>query len=97
MIAASDFGLGTSKELPGLLELAINCDEYHALPVSGGILDQPGGLMRKLRQVLNVYRAHRAYKTDGQKPGESAKWKNDHQDIWEIITWVDELREKSNG
>lgn len=97
MIAAADFGLGTSKEVPELLELAINCDEYHALPFSGGVLEQPGGLMRKLRQVLNVYRAHRAYKTDGQKPGESAKWKSNHQDIWEIITWVDELREKSNG
>ena len=83
--------------MPGLLELAITCDEYHALPVSGGVLDQPAGLMRKLRQVLNVYRAHRVYKTDGQKPGESAKWKNGHQDIWDIITWVNELREKSNG
>ena len=97
MIAAADFGLGTINELPDLLELAINCDDYHALPVSGGVLDQPGGLMKKLRQVLNVYRAHRAYKTDGNKPGESAKWKNEHQDIWDIVTWVDELREKSNG
>ena len=97
MIAAADFGLGTINELPDLLELAINCDDYHALPVSGGVLDQPGGLMKKLRQVLNVYRAHRAYKTDGNKPGESAKWKNEHQDILDIINWVDELREKSNG
>ena len=97
MIAAADFGLGTINELPDLLELAINCDDYHALPVSGGVLDQPGGLMKKLRQVLNVYRAHRAYKTDGNKPGESAKWKNEHKDILDIINWVDELREKSNG
>ena len=92
MIAAADFGLGTGKELPSLLELAINCDEYHALPVAGGVLDQPAGLMRKLRQVLNVYRAHRAYKADGNRPGESAKWKKEHQDIWDIIVWVDELR-----
>ena len=97
MIAAADFGLGTGALMPDLLELAINCDEYHALPVSGGVLDQPAGLMRKLRQVLNVYRAHRTYKTDGNKPGESAKWKSEHQDIWDIVTWVDELREKSNG
>ena len=82
------------KELPKLLELALECEEYRALPYSGGVLDQPAGLLRKMRQVNNVYRAHQAYKKDGKKPGESAKWKNEHADVWEIVSQVDGLRKR---
>jgi hypothetical protein len=80
--------------MPRLLELALECEEYRALPYSGGVMEQPAGLMRKLRQVGNVYRAIKTYERDGNKPGEAAKWKGEHEDIWEIVNQVNELRAK---
>lgn len=80
--------------MPRLLELALECEEYRALPYSGGVMEQPAGLMRKLRQVSNIYRAFKAYEKEGKKPGESAKWKNEHEEVWDIVSQVNELREK---
>lgn len=78
--------------MPRLLELALECENYRSLPYSGGVMDQPAGLMRKLRQVNNVYQACKQYARDGKKPGESAKWKKEHADVWAIVSQVDELR-----
>lgn len=80
--------------MPRLLELSLECDEYRALPYSGGVMDQPAGLMRKLRRVGNVYMAVKAYEKEGKKPGESAKWKNNNEEVWRIVSQVNELREK---
>jgi hypothetical protein len=80
--------------MPRLLELALECEEYRALPYSGGVMEQPAGLMRKLRQVGNVYRAIKTYERDGNKPGEAARWKSEHEDVWEIVNQVNELRAK---
>ena len=80
--------------MPGLLEHSLNCEEYHALPFSGGVLEQPAGLMRKLRQVGNVYRAFQLYKNEGQTPGAAAKWKREHEAVWNIVREVSELRDK---
>ena len=80
--------------MPALLELALNCENYRALPYSGGVMEQPAGLLRKMRQVNNVYEAVRIYKREGNKPGESAKWKREHSDIWDFVSQVEELREK---
>ena len=80
--------------MPALLELAVNCENYRALPYSGGVMEQPAGLLRKMRQVNNVYEAVRIYKREGNKPGESAKWKREHEDVWDIVDQVDKLRAK---
>ena len=80
--------------MPALLELAINCENYRALPYSGGVMEQPAGLLRKMRQVNNVYEAVRIYKREGNKPGESAKWKREHQEVWDIVDQVEKLRAK---
>ena len=80
--------------MPALLELAVNCENYRALPYSGGVLEQPAGLLRKMRQVNNVYEAVRMYKKEGNKPGESAKWKREHEEVWDIVNQVEKLRAK---
>lgn len=80
-----------------MLELATECETYQALPMSGGVLEQPAGLMRKMRQVNNVYKAYTRYEEAGKKPGAMAKWKRENEAIWNIIEWVEELREKQNG
>jgi hypothetical protein len=78
--------------MPYLLGLGIDCDHYNALPVSGGVLDQPAGLLKKIRQVMNVYNAYKLYGNEGKKPGERAKWKSEHEDIWNIVSEINELR-----
>ena len=80
--------------MPALLELALNCENYRALPYSGGVMEQPAGLLRKMRQVNNVYEAVRIYKREGNKPGESAKWKREHEEVWDIVDQVEKLRAK---
>ena len=80
--------------MPALLELAVNCENYRALPYSGGVLEQPAGLLRKMRQVNNVYEAVRIYKREGNKPGETAKWKREHEEVWDIVDQVEKLRAK---
>lgn len=80
--------------MPALLELALNCETYRSLPYSGGVMEQPAGLLRKMRQVNNVYDAFKIYKRDGNKPGETAKWKREHEDIWDIVDQVEKLRAK---
>lgn len=56
-------------------------------------MEQPAGLLRKMRQVNNVYEAVRLYKKEGNRPGETAKWKHEHEDVWEIVDQVQKLRE----
>jgi hypothetical protein len=80
--------------MPALLELALNCENYRALPYSGGVMEQPAGLLRKMRQVRNVYEAFRLYKKEGNKPGEIAKWKREHEEVWDIVNQVERLRAK---
>ena len=80
--------------MPALLELAVNCENYRALPYSGGVMEQPAGLLRKMRQVNNVYEAVRIYKREGNKPGETAKWKREHEEVWDIVNQVERLRAK---
>jgi len=80
--------------MPALLELALNCENYRALPYSGGVMEQPAGLLRKMRQVRNVYEAIKLYKAEGNKPGESAKWKREHEEVWDIVDQVEKLRAK---
>jgi hypothetical protein len=76
------------------LELALNCEEYRALPYSGGVMDQPAGLLRKMRQVNNVYQTFKVYQQEGNRPGETAKWKREHSDMWNIVSQVEKLRTK---
>lgn len=71
----------------------MDCEHYRTLPIAGGILDQPAGMMRKIRQVLNVYYAVKLYEQQGNKPGEAAKWRSEHQEVWQIVSDINELRE----
>lgn len=75
-----------------MLELGFECEQYKSLPMSGGLLDQPAGLMKKIRMALNVYHAVKVYERDGKKAGEMAKWRREHEDIWNIVHEVNELR-----
>lgn len=79
--------------MPPLLELGMQVDRYNTLPASGGLWDQPAGLMRKITQVLNVYHAVKMNKRDGSKAGEMAKWRKEHEDVWSIVSDIRNMRE----
>ncbi len=96
LIACADYAEGKGAA-PELLELAVDCERYGALPVSGGVLEQPAGLLRKMRMAKNVYEAYRVYNQRGKKPGESAKWKKEHEDVWNIVSEVEELKAVKRG
>ena len=70
----------------------MDCEAYHALPRAGGVLDQPAGLLKRMRATMNVYRAYQAYQHDGMKAGEMAKWRSENSDIWEIVIDIERLR-----
>ena len=57
-------------------------------------MDQPAGLVKKMRQVRNVYEAFMIYKKEANKPGKAAKWKSEHTEIMEIVNHINTLREK---
>jgi hypothetical protein len=50
--------------------------------------------MKKIRMVLNVHRAVKAYLREGTKAGEMAKWRSENEDAWHIVSEINELREK---
>jgi len=79
--------------LPAILELGLTCQQYRALPVAGGILDQPAGLMKRIRTVMNVFHSYRQHERDGKKAGEMAKWRSDNEDAWQIVSEIEKLRE----
>lgn len=93
MIDTADYAEDKTTAMPYLLSLGLDCEHYRALPVSGGVLDQPAGMMRKIRQVMNVYNAYKLYNKEGTKPGERAKWKSAHEDVWNIVSEINGLRE----
>ena len=70
--------------MPPLLELGLNCEQYQALPYSGGVMEQPAGLMTKIRKVMNIYHAFKIWTAQGQKPGEVAKWKKEIPELPEL-------------
>ena len=94
MIACADCGEGKDVAVPRLLELGLECEDYQALPYGGGVMDQPAGLLNKMRRATSVYRAFKVYEEQGRRPGESAKWKKEHAAIWNIISWVNGLKDK---
>lgn len=79
--------------LPPLLELGFDCEHYHALPLPGGIWDQPAGLLRKIRSAMNVYHAFKQYQRGGKKAGEMAKWRKENEDMWQIVSEINGLRD----
>ena len=64
------------------------------MPVSGGVLDQPAGLLRKMRSVKNVYLSHKKYQDEGKEAGAMASWKKENETAWNIVREVNELRAK---
>ena len=76
---------------PPELRLAWDCDRWHTLPQAGGVLDQPAGLLERMRQADAVYTAWRLWLASDQ----SAAWRNDHKETWTIVRQIEALKRRS--
>ena len=82
-------------QAPRELRLALDVRAWGALPVSGGLLDQPAGLLDKMRYALSVYEAVTSY--ENRNKLETVKWKEAHPRQWQVIQEVNELRKTHGG
>ena len=76
---------------PKELLLAWQCREWKSLPRTGGILDQPVGLMEMLSYVLRIHDAHKAWRN--KTPGKEDELP---EGTYEIIKLIENMR-KDNG
>ena len=68
------------------LEYAWSARAYGGLPEAGGQLDQPAGLLRRMRVAENAYNAWDAWKREGFK--DSKKFKENNPGAWNIVKRV---------
>lgn len=78
---------------PKELTLYDQCFYWRQLPKSGGILDQPYGLMERLRLAQVVYHAVRDYNAAADK----SAWMEGNPDMMRIVTNYWDLREAEHG
>lgn len=76
-------------EPPPELEIGWNMRAFGGLPESGGMLDQPVGLMKSVRVALNIEGLWKTYRRI--KPGDMGKWIKNNPDDWKTIKHIEEL------
>lgn len=94
ILAAAAHAEDTKQPPPPELEMAWQAMYWSALPRAGGLLDQPAGLMERMRQAFEVWRAFRAWKDSD--PLKQAEWKKKHPAEWKIVKGVRGLMATSN-
>ncbi len=65
------------------LTLALQVQEFHALPYAGGILDQPAGLMERMTYALKIFEAWSSWLN--RKGGFESAWITEHPGWWKIV------------
>ena len=91
MLAAADYAEGYGNGgMPAELDLALQCDQWGALPESGGLLDQPLGLVARMGAALNVYRAVSSSVHRGKM--NLVDWSNQNPTAWKVLATVEKMR-----
>ena len=76
--------VGREAEPPPIeLWLAWHVEQWGALPYGGGLLDQPAGLLDKMRVALGVYNVVQSF--EGQQPGTKAAWVRANPGGWKTV------------
>jgi len=88
-LAAADYAEGKTTP-PDELRLAFRCQQWGTLPCSGGLLDQPAGLVDRMTIAINVYDAWKGWL--GREPGKDAEFVKANPDAWKIVQHIIELR-----
>jgi len=91
ILAAADFAAGKGNA-PRELQWVFDHDRWGVMPNRGGLLDQPAGAVRRMRECENVYRTVRFYIEHGPEPGHTAEWQSANADTQKILDDIEELR-----
>lgn len=97
ILAAAQYGKrseGVSP--PDALALALRCRQWGALPLGGGMLDQPGWLIRQMTETLNTYDAWRGY-ADKPLHVSDVKFAEINPAAWRVVMATEKLRLISKG
>lgn len=88
-MAAAEFA--EDKGLPpDELRLAFRCQQWGTLPCTGGLLDQPAGLVERMTIAINVYNSMKAWQ---QSAARNAKdFVKNNPDTWRIVKMVLDMR-----
>jgi len=90
MLAAALCAEGQA-EPPAELVLAWRCERFRALPLGGGVLDQPAGLLDKIDAAYGAWHAWRSWL--GRQAGHEAEWSERHPAEWKTVNEILEMRE----
>lgn len=95
MILAAAACAESGQAPPPELSLMWECQDFAALPYPGGLLDQPAGLIRRMRKAYAVWWAYREWGRAMRRADVSlARWTADHPEAWALKHAVDELRKQ---
>jgi hypothetical protein len=89
ILAAADCAEGKGPP-PGELQLAWQARGWGTLPESGGLRDQPAGLLDRMTQALGVYDAFMAYKQ--RDAGDESGFAKKQPKAWQTVLRVREIR-----
>lgn len=82
MLGAAHAGLYNAPP-PDELRLALRCRRWNALPRTGGVLDQPAGLINRMSQLLSIYDVACAY--TAVPAGHLAEWQEANPAAWSMM------------
>ena len=94
MLAAADAAEGEGG-MPAELELALQSQQWGALPEAGGLMDQPYGLLAKMAAALNVYSAFKAEQGRGNTT--LTEWTRRNPAAWRTFATIEKMRRNDNG
>lgn len=94
MLAAADAAEGIGS-MPAELELALQCKQWKALPKTGGLLDQPLGLMARMSVALNIYSAVQSEQQRGKMT--LTEWSRRYPSAWTMLASVEKMRRENDA
>lgn len=97
ILAAAQYGKRSKgASPPDALELALRCRQWGALPVDGGMLDQPAWLVQQMTFLLNTFDAWRGY-ADKPMMVSDIKFSEQNPAAWRIVMATEKIRLINKG
>jgi hypothetical protein len=88
MLAAALCAEGKAAPPPELV-MAWRCGRFRALPLGGGVLDQPAGLLDKMDAALNAWTAWGSWMA--RQAGHEGEWAEKHPAEWALVQKIMEM------
>lgn len=76
--------------------MALKCQRWNTLPLGGGLLDQPAGMMNQLDYALRIFNALSEYEQRRRAGGkEFQEWQVKNKAVMNLVT--DMVKETADG